>query len=160
MAEMNAILSFKPSLRRSYFFALIYACLVLYGRYATNLDRSFNQIWLIMLGVLIVLMALVFLRRATTDYIVNDTGVVSSWGIIARNTSAVAYDRITNAAARQTILDRILGISSVFFDTAGGPAPEVVFKRINSSDASQLISYLREYAQKHKTVQSAVAGTV
>lgn len=154
MDGTNTVFSFKPSLRRGYFLGLLYAGLMSYGRYATHTQESLFQIWLAVFAVLLVALAYGILRQATTDYMVNDIGVSVTWGILARDTSSVPYGRITNAASRQTILDRILGLTNVFFDTAGGPGPEVVFKRITNSEAKRLIAYLRDFAQKSTATEA------
>lgn len=71
----------------------------------------------------IILLALVVsvagLERARTFYRVSTARVVVRRGIISRHLQTTPFERVQNVNLRQDVLDRVLGIGSVDFDTAG-----------------------------------------
>ena len=135
----------KPSLRRAFFYAFVFAATVLYGRMSTELDPQYNKVWLICIGVMLVLLFVAMLRRWTTSYIITSDEIQSFTGILSRQTVIVPLMRVTNAIANQTLLERILGLASLRIDSAGGDSKEMQFIRILKVEANEAARILREY---------------
>jgi uncharacterized membrane protein YdbT with pleckstrin-like domain len=60
------------------------------------------------------------LRRVRTTYTITDRRLVIEQGLLSRAVQETALERVQNVAARQSLLERVLGVGSVDFDTAGG----------------------------------------
>lgn len=133
----------KPSVRRAYFFAFLYAGLVLYGRMSTNLNPIFNRYWLSALVLLLAVLFVVHLRRLCTSYVITSDEVWVRKGILARRFVVVPQARISDAFANQSFLERILGLATLQIDCPGGPAKEIVFQRITVTEARTAGEILR-----------------
>ncbi|RIL10653.1 MAG: hypothetical protein DCC75_03900 [Proteobacteria bacterium] len=143
-SQQELLFHAKPSLRRAYFFAFIYAAAVLYGRMATKLDPRLNQVWWICFGLLFAALFWAMLKRWTTSYMITNEEVQSAGGILARRLVVVPLARVTNAVANQSFLERILGIVNLQIDSAGGNAKEMIFARIIKPAGEEAARILRE----------------
>lgn len=143
--EQEILFLAKPSLRRAFFYAFLFAALVVYGRFQTDLDPELNKVWLGCLGVMLVLLFIAMLFRWTTTYIITSDEVQRFSGILARRTVIVPLMRITNASANQTFLERILGLANVQIDSAGGDTTEMQFTRILKVEANEAARIVREF---------------
>ena len=65
-----------------------------------------------------------FLRRARTTYTITDRRLSIGRGLFSRDVHEARLDRVQNVYSRQTMLERLLGIGTVDFDTAGRPLAE------------------------------------
>lgn len=152
--KLDPIFYAKPSLRRAYFYAFLYAGVVAFAR--TKVDLRELQIGpgydplLVALGILLVLLALAQLRSWCTAYIITGQDVRAISGILARRMAVVPYKRITNVAARQSVLERILGLVNVYIDAAGGDFTEVVFRRITKTEAQQAGAIINKIIAEQK----------
>src|SRR4051812_25750040 len=85
------------------------------------------------LGVLaaVVLVALVlvygFLRRMATVYMVSSQRLYIRRGVLAKRVQQTRIDRVQNVNTAQTLLQRILRVGKVDFDTAGTDDSEFAF---------------------------------
>lgn len=80
--------------------------------------------------VIIFIIYLVFLRK-TYCYSITNKKVCFKGGIITKKQKLVPYHKITNVVVSQNILEQVLGISKIGFQTAGigGKAtPEITFE--------------------------------
>ena len=158
MADPKEILFFaRPTIRRAMFYAVVYAAAVLFGRIKTDLDPRFNPVWWSCFGILVALLFVVFLRRWTTTFIINREEVQWFSGILSRKAVIVPLERITNAQANQSFLDRILGIVTLQIDSPGGNAKEMVMKRILKSEAIAATEIVRELRGKAPPTASSLA---
>jgi uncharacterized membrane protein YdbT with pleckstrin-like domain len=76
----------------------------------------------IALAVLVVfaLVALVaFVRRVTTTYTVTDQRLTIETGLLVRDVHHTRLVRIQNVSSHQTVFERMLGVGTIDFDTAG-----------------------------------------
>lgn len=146
----------RPSLRRAFFFALLYAGAVLYGRIITDFDPELNRYWLMTMVLLLAILGIVLLRRACTSYIITDEEVQVKSGIIARHYAVVPVARVTNAYLRQSMLDRLLFIANLQIDCAGGDTREINFRRITTADAKEAGQILRALRTKRSTPRSSL----
>lgn len=60
------------------------------------------------------------LRRVRTTYTITDRRLTIEQGLLSRALHETALDRVQNVACRQSLLERILGVGTVDFDTAAG----------------------------------------
>ena len=79
-----------------------------------------------------------------TYEIEDDTLRVES-GVLARQSREIPLGRIQNVDARQGILNRLLGLSVVAFETAGGATTEATLDAVDESEAERL----RRLVQRH-----------
>jgi uncharacterized membrane protein YdbT with pleckstrin-like domain len=81
--------------------------------------------------VFVVLAAIVlligYLRRFSTRYVISDERLWIKRGLLARRTQETRLARVQNVNTGQSVLERLLGVGTVDFDTAGSDAPEADF---------------------------------
>lgn len=83
---------------------------------------------LISVGLLALVVVIDVLRRAATDYAVTNQRLRIRRGILSRREQSTVIERVQNINTRQSLLDRLLGVGAVDFDTAGTEAAEASFK--------------------------------
>jgi uncharacterized membrane protein YdbT with pleckstrin-like domain len=81
--------------------------------------------------VFVVLMAIVilagFLFRLTTTYTITNQRLTIQRGILSKHMQQTRVERVQNVNTDQTLLDRILRVGRVDFDTAGSDGSEFAF---------------------------------
>ena len=82
----------------------------------SGVDPRWVGLTLVLLAVLI---AVAVVRRFWVHYAVTDGRVHLRRGIVARSVQTTNLSRVQNLNLRQTLLDRVLGIGTLDFDTAG-----------------------------------------
>jgi membrane protein YdbS with pleckstrin-like domain len=70
-------------------------------------------------------------RRASTKYLITNQRLRISRGIVRRNVQETRLGRVQNVNYQQGALDRMLGVGSVDFDTAGSDDSEFRFEWVN-----------------------------
>jgi uncharacterized membrane protein YdbT with pleckstrin-like domain len=86
-------------------------------------------------AALVVLTLLVgYLRRVSTKYLITNQRLRISRGIIRRNVQETRLERVQNVNYNQSVLDRMLGVGSVDFDTAGTDDSEFRFEWVNGPE--------------------------
>jgi uncharacterized membrane protein YdbT with pleckstrin-like domain len=109
------------------------------------------------LGVVvgIVLLALVvlvgFVRRIATDYAVTTQRLYIRRGILSKREQQTRIERVQNVNTRQTLLERMLRVGTVDFDTAGTDDSEFRFAGI--ADPSGVVRAV-DRAQRESTAPS------
>src|SRR4051794_4068617 len=100
------------------------AVVVVLGILADNMGTA------IAIAVVIVALTLVigFLRRVGTKYLLTNQRLRISRGIIRKNVQETRLDRVQNVNYNQGVLDRILGVGTVDFDTAGTGTDDADFR--------------------------------
>jgi uncharacterized membrane protein YdbT with pleckstrin-like domain len=82
-------------------------------------------------GVFVVLFLLVvvigWIRRIGTRYAITNERLTIQRGILARHRQETRLTRVQNVNTDQTIIQRMLGVGVVDFDTAGTDAPDSEF---------------------------------
>jgi uncharacterized membrane protein YdbT with pleckstrin-like domain len=68
-----------------------------------------------------------FVRRVSTHYTVTDRRLHIRSGILSRVEQHTTIDRVQNVETRQTLLERLLRIGTVDFDTAGTEDSQFAF---------------------------------
>jgi uncharacterized membrane protein YdbT with pleckstrin-like domain len=105
---------------------------------------------------LIVTCVVGWIRRRTTRYLVTDRRIHIRTGLVSRHERTTHVDRIQNVNLRQGILQRLLGIGDVDWDTAGTDASDADFTFRGVDDPSALVRAADRYygvAAVHETAQ-------
>jgi uncharacterized membrane protein YdbT with pleckstrin-like domain len=96
-------------------------------------DSTTDADWPIWLGVLITLGALFvtffigWFKRIATRYTVTSHRLLIRQGLLSREEHSAHVDRVQNVTVRQSVVDRLLRVGAVDFDTAGGDDYEFTF---------------------------------
>ncbi len=91
----------------------------------------------IVLGGIIAAVVLVvgYLRRVFTRYVITSQRLRISRGIVSRKVQETRLDRVQNVNFDQSVIDRMLSVGSVDFDTAGTDDSEFVFEWVNDPES-------------------------
>jgi len=72
------------------------------------------------LVVLVVIGAIGLIRRLTRTYTITDKRLTIDIGLLARDVHETRLERVQNVNSSQSLVERVLRIGTVDFDTAGG----------------------------------------
>jgi uncharacterized membrane protein YdbT with pleckstrin-like domain len=90
------------------------------------------------IGIAAVIVALTlligFVRRVGTKYLLTTQRLRISRGIIRKNVQETRLERVQNVNYSQGVLDRVFGVGTVDFDTAGTDDSEFRFEWINDPE--------------------------
>ncbi len=86
-----------------------------------------------------------------------DTFDVTS-GVLSRRTRELPIGRIQNVDIRQNVVDRLLGISAVHIETAGGGETEVSLRYVSEAEARRLRRQLRQGASAEPAEGDSLEG--
>ena len=75
-------------------------------------------------GIFVVLLIVGWLKRVSTRYSITDRRMRIQRGIISRNVEETRVDRVQNVTVSQGVLERILQVGTVDFDTASNRADD------------------------------------
>ncbi|MDQ6776299.1 MAG: PH domain-containing protein [Actinomycetota bacterium] len=76
-----------------------------------------------------------FVRRKRTLYTITTQRLTIRTGLFARSVQETRVDRIQNVNSRQSVLERILGVGTIEFDTAAGAEYNFAFRGLAAPDA-------------------------
>ena len=76
-----------------------------------------------------------FVRRVGTKYLLTTQRLRISRGIVRKNVQETRLDRVQNVNYSQGVLDRMFGVGTVDFDTAGSDDSEFRFEWINKPES-------------------------
>ena len=88
------------------------------------------------IAVAIVALTLVigFLRRVSTKYLITTQRLRISRGVFRRHVQETRLERVQNVNYQQSVLDRVLGVGTVDFDTAGTDDSEFRFDWVDGPE--------------------------
>lgn len=90
--------------------------------------------WTLVIVAFVVLMALVilsgFLYRLSTTYTITNQRLTIRRGILSRHIQETRVERVQNVNTSQTLVDRIMRVGQVDFDTAGSDDSEFTFRGV------------------------------
>jgi uncharacterized membrane protein YdbT with pleckstrin-like domain len=96
-------------------------------------DRQVQVPWVV-LAVFAVFLLVTFsgqLRRVATRYAITNQRLTIEIGLLSRDLHQTRLERIQNVNARQSVFDRMLGIGTVDFDTAGEAQFDFSFRGVS-----------------------------
>lgn len=85
-------------------------------------------------GLLVLLLLIGWLRRLGTKYLVTDQRLRIRRGILSKAVQETRLERVQNVNYDQSPLDRVLGVGTVDFDTAGTDDSEFRFAHVRGPD--------------------------
>jgi uncharacterized membrane protein YdbT with pleckstrin-like domain len=75
-----------------------------------------------------------YLRRVSTKYLITTQRLRISRGIVRRHVQETRLERVQNVNYNQSVLDRMLGVGTVDFDTAGTDDSEFRFEWVDGPE--------------------------
>ena len=88
----------------------------------------------VVIAVLVVVLIVGFARRIATTYTITTHRLHIRRGIIARRIQQTTLDRVQNVNTRQSVLERVLQVGSVDFDTAGSGDYDFTFAGVGDPE--------------------------
>ena len=75
-----------------------------------------------------------YLRRVSTKYLITTQRLRISRGIVSKKVQETRLERVQNVNYEQGVIDRLLGVGTVDFDTAGSDDSEFRFEWVNEPE--------------------------
>jgi uncharacterized membrane protein YdbT with pleckstrin-like domain len=75
-----------------------------------------------------------YFRRVSTKYLITNQRLRISRGIVRRSVQETRLERVQNVNYNQSVLDRMFGVGTVDFDTAGTDDSEFRFEWVDSPE--------------------------
>jgi uncharacterized membrane protein YdbT with pleckstrin-like domain len=86
----------------------------------------------VFLGLFALVLVVGFFRRISTRYAITTQRLRIQRGILSRHVQQTRIERVQNVNTRQTVVDRILHVGTVDFDTAGSDDSDFTFIGVGS----------------------------
>jgi uncharacterized membrane protein YdbT with pleckstrin-like domain len=105
---------------------------VLAGLITSALSGSVNVLWVVaaVMAVFVFVIARGSVRRKRTTYTITTERLTIQLGLMSRELHETRLERVQNVSSRQSVLERLLGVGTVVFDTAGGAAFDFSFRGV------------------------------
>jgi uncharacterized membrane protein YdbT with pleckstrin-like domain len=102
----------------------------------------------VVIAVLVLLIIAGLLKRIATTYTITNQRLRIRRGIIARKMQQTRLDRVQNVNTEQSVLERILQVGTVNFDTAGTTDSDFSFRGVSQPEKvmAAVDEAQREYA--------------
>ena len=101
------------------------------------LANNHLEVGWVVVAVLVVLggtLLVGFVRRQATTYTITSERLTVQLGLLSRELHETRLERVQNVASQQSLLDRLLGIGTVDFDTAGGAGFDFAFHGVDNPE--------------------------
>jgi uncharacterized membrane protein YdbT with pleckstrin-like domain len=109
-------------------------------------------------GVFVVLLLLIvligWLRRIGTRYAITNERLTIQRGILSRHRQETRLTRVQNVNTDQTVIQRLLGVGVVDFDTAGTDAPDSEFAFWGVADPGGVAKQVDAAVRRSQQAQS------
>jgi uncharacterized membrane protein YdbT with pleckstrin-like domain len=105
---------------------------------------------------LVLVVSVGFVKRMTTVYTITNQRLRIKRGFIARNVQQTRIDRVQNVNTDQSVIERILQVGTVDFDTAGTDDSE--FKFAGVSQPEEVVAAVERAQAAHPATELADAG--
>jgi uncharacterized membrane protein YdbT with pleckstrin-like domain len=89
----------------------------------------------IAVAIAAITLAIGYLRRLFTKYLITSQRLRITRGIVRRDVQETRLERVQNVNYRQGVLDRMLGVGNVDFDTAGTDDSDFRFDWVNDPES-------------------------
>jgi len=83
------------------------------------------------LVVFVIVLVWGLIRRISTTYTITNQRLTIRSGLMSREMHETRLERVQNVNSRQHLLERLLGVGTVDFDTAGGAAYDFKFRGVD-----------------------------
>ena len=85
-------------------------------------------------AIVVLTLLIGYLRRVSTKYLITNQRLRISRGIVRRHVQETRLERVQNVNYQQSVLDRMLGVGTVDFDTAGTDDSEFRFEWVDGPE--------------------------
>jgi uncharacterized membrane protein YdbT with pleckstrin-like domain len=163
LAGEEIVWSGRPSWRSMLAFYIKWGVLALApgvaGQVAASVwsaDRYRWELWLVTVVLLLLVLLAGWVQRIDTHYIVTNQRINIRHGIFSRADHATSYERLQNVKTYQSLLERMLGVGLVDFDTAAGDDFDFKFSGVEDPAglARQVAELQRAAMQAHSQPQA------
>jgi uncharacterized membrane protein YdbT with pleckstrin-like domain len=142
----------RPSWRAQLSFFVIWIPLALLPVIIAGIVRAndgdtglpYSQWLLISLLLVVAVVVVDVLRRHATFYQVTDQRLRVRRGILARDEQTARFERVQNVNISQSLMDRVMGVGAVDFDTAGTAEGSSQFRFEGIADPQRLVRIVGE----------------
>jgi uncharacterized membrane protein YdbT with pleckstrin-like domain len=95
-------------------------------------DGSVQTGWVVagVLVTLVVVVATGLVRRLRTTYTITDQRLTIDRGLLSRDVQETRLERVQNVNSRQSLLERMMRVGTVDFDTAAGSEYDFAFRGV------------------------------
>lgn len=108
-------------------------------------------------AVILVLVLLIgFIKRVATTYTITNQRLQIRRGIIARKVQQARLDRVQNVNTNQSVLDRVLQVGSVDFDTAGTTDSDFAFRGVGQPE--KVMASVDQAQREHAADRTGLGG--
>ncbi len=114
----------------SYFFYYLGGFLIIFLGIFSPIFGFLKRFELIFLGLFII--GFIELLRVGETFYLTENGLGREFKLIVTNRIYTHYQQIQDLQVVQGIFDRIVGIGSIFINTAGSPNQEIVFRGLKN----------------------------
>jgi len=114
------------------------------------------ELWLLTVVLFLIVLLAGWLKRIDTHYMVTNQRINIRNGILSRADHATSYERLQNVKTYQSLIQRMLKVGLVDFDTAAGDDFDFKFVGINDPAglARQIAELQRDAMQAHSSPQT------
>lgn len=115
------------------------------------LDQDWPWGWFVLATIVafVLIFAFGWLFRIGTSYMITDRRIMIRRGILSRRERSTHIDRVQNVNTSQTLMQRLLGVGTLDFDTAGTDQEESDFQFVGIEDPHGLRQRIDlEYRQR------------
>ncbi len=104
-----------------------------------------------LISIVLILLVLVYdvIQRYATHYAVTTQRLRVRRGILARKEQTARFERVQNVNITQSLIDRLVRVGTVEFDTAGSDADDSNFHYAGIAEPQKLVHIVHEYSQQH-----------
>ncbi len=103
--------------------------------FATAIAVGHVQVGWVVAGVLVVFLIVLLtgvIGRMRTTYTITSERLMIQYGFLGRELHETRLARVQNVRSRQTVLQRLLRVGAVEFDTAGGAEFDFAFRGVSN----------------------------
>ena len=104
---------------------------------ATNRGVEVGWVAPTVLVVFVIVLVWGLVRRLATTYTITNRRLTIRFGLLSREMHETRLERVQNVRSRQRVLERLLGVGTVDFDTAAGAAYDFSFRGVD--DPRQIV---------------------
>jgi uncharacterized membrane protein YdbT with pleckstrin-like domain len=118
---------------------------------ATTIGDDFSPEWTGAAAVVLLALLLLagFVKRASTHYAITDQRLTIRRGILSRKLQETRVERVQNVNTSQSLLERLLRVGKVDFDTAGSDDSDFVFEDV--ADPARVVRAVDEAHRARET---------
>lgn len=95
-------------------------------------NKLYPTVYILPFIIILFFILNIMIQRYSHLYTITTKGIICRHGIIARNTSNVPADKITDFSVKQNMFQRILDVGNIYINTAGGPGIEAIMLGVRS----------------------------